>query len=148
MMLRETWAMRLFGLFQIPLVWWVRPSVVAVDASRCVIRIPLRRRNRNHVRGMYIGVLATGADLAAGYLAIRRVREKKLNVAPIFSDMRAQFVKKPFSDVLFTCEQGEAIAALLDGEGDSLEVAVTATCEGVTVATFQMTLMRRRSGRA
>ncbi len=146
--LKATWAMRAFAAAKIPLLFYVRPSVIAIDDERCELRIRLRRRTRNHVGSMYVGVLATGADAAGGFLAIRHIEAQKLPVAVLFKDMRAEFLKRPEADVHFTCVEGQAIRAMLtrvmqSGERENMPIVVVATCPSLSdepVAKFEMTL--------
>ena len=54
--------LRLFGLLKIPLIWYVKPSVVSIGEEKIVVKVPLRRRNKNHLKSMYFGTLCVGAD--------------------------------------------------------------------------------------
>lgn len=151
--LKATMMLRLFGLFKIPLILFVGPSVVELDAQRCVLRIPLGWRTRNHLGGMYFGTLATGADCAGGLAAMQRIRESGKDVSLIFKDFRAEFLKRAESDVLFTCVDGAMIAQQVDIAAQSTErvsfpVNITATCPATfgdePVAKFVLTLSLKR----
>jgi len=152
---RETLALRLWALRHIPLLAWIRPSVVAMDGERCVLRVPLNRRTRNHLGSMYFGVLCTGADAAAALLGFRLLRERAGRVSVVFKDVRGEFLKRPEADVHFACEQGREIRELLDraeksGERENLPVRVVATVPTLSgdepVASFVLTLsVKRRS---
>ncbi len=107
--LRQTFGMRLFGWLKIPLLASVRPSVVELTERRCVVRVPLRRRTRNHLGSMYFGALAIGADCAGGLLAMDQIRRSGGGVSLVFKSFQAAFLKRPESDVYFICEEGEAI---------------------------------------
>lgn len=142
-------ALRAWARLRIPLIAHVRPSVVALDQQRVVIRVPLRRRNRNHLGSMYFGALAVGADLAGGYLALQRIREAGRPVSFVFKDVHAEFLRRPDGDVHFACEAGPQVRELVDrtvltGEREELPVAVTATVPARTgdeaVARFVLTL--------
>jgi acyl-coenzyme A thioesterase PaaI-like protein len=128
----ETTRLRLWTFFRIPLLFFLRPSVVEVSPSRTVIRIPLTRRSRNHLGSMYFGALCAGADLAGALTAMRRIEASSRRVSLIFQDLRAQFFRRAEADVLFACEDGEALATLVEraiesGERESLPVRVVAT---------------------
>src|SRR4051812_28877209 len=113
-MLRETGRLWLFGLLRIPLILFVAPRVVELNGERCVIEIPLNRRTRNHLRSMYFGVLAVGADLGGGLLAQHLIdREAGGKVSLVFKDFRAQFLKRPEGATRFTCEDGAMIRELV-----------------------------------
>ncbi|HEY8887948.1 MAG TPA: DUF4442 domain-containing protein, partial [Gallionella sp.] len=57
-----TLGLRLFGFAKIPMMLYVRPSVMEISNERVVVRIPLTRRTRNHLGSMYFGALSVGAD--------------------------------------------------------------------------------------
>jgi acyl-coenzyme A thioesterase PaaI-like protein len=106
---KQTLGMRLFGWLKIPLLASVRPSVVELSETRCVIRIPLRRWTRNHLGSMYFGALAIGADCAGGLLAMDQIKRSGGQVSLVFKAFQATFLKRPESDVYFICEDGAAI---------------------------------------
>jgi acyl-coenzyme A thioesterase PaaI-like protein len=153
MALRETFFLRAFGFFKIPLLFFLRPSVVELSGERCVVRIPLGRRSRNHLGSMYFGALAAGADCAGGLMAMRMIRDGGGRVSLVFKDFQAEFLKRPESDVLFTCDQGLEIAELVRKATDSeerqnLPVRITATCPDKLgdepVAKFTLTLSLKK----
>jgi hypothetical protein len=106
---KQTLGMRLFGWLKIPLLASVRPSVVELSDTRCVIRIPLRRWSKNHLGSMYFGALAIGADCAGGLLAMDQIKRSGGRVSLVFRSFQATFLKRPESNVYFICEDGEAI---------------------------------------
>ena len=110
----QTLRLRLLGWLRIPLLASVRPSVVALDEDRCVIRVRLRRWTRNHLGSMYFGALAIGADCAGGIIAAELIRRRGAKVALVFKSFRAEFLKRPEADVYFICEEGARIRDLLD----------------------------------
>ena len=69
---RTLWAL---GFFKIPLIFFCRPKIHEISDDKCVIRIPCKRRVKNHVKSMYIGALTIGADLAGGFLAMRHIEK-------------------------------------------------------------------------
>lgn len=151
--LSETARLRLWTLAKIPLLFFLRPSVVEATPVRTVIRIPLTRRSRNHVGSMYFGALCAGADLAGALTAMRRIEASGRRVSLIFKDLKAEFFKRAEGDVLFSCEDGEAVAALVrraieSGEREELPVRVTATVPdrlgAEPAAEFVLTLSLKR----
>lgn len=145
---RETLLLRLWAFRHIPLLWWVRPTVVEGDARRCVVRIPLSRRTKNHLGSMYFGALCIGADTAAAYLALQ-VGARQRGWSILFKDVRAEFLRRAEADVYFECADGDAIRELFaraeaSGEREQTELSVVATVPSKLgdepVATFAMTL--------
>ena len=107
--LKQTFGMRLFGWLKIPLLASVRPSVVELTDTRCVVRVPLRRWTKNHLGSMYFGALAIGADCAGGLLAMDQIKRSGQPVSLVFKTFQATFLKRPESDVYFICEEGATI---------------------------------------
>ena len=106
---KQTFGMRLFGWLKIPLLASVKPSVIELSETRCVVRLPLRRWTRNHLGSMYFGALASGADCAGGLLAMDQIKRSGRKVSLVFKAFQATFLKRPEADVYFICEEGEAI---------------------------------------
>ncbi len=150
---RHTLHLRYFGLTRIPLLFYVRPSVVEQSTERVVIRIPLNRRTRNHLGSMYFAALAIGADCAVGLLAVQLIAKQDKSISFIFKDFSAEFFRRATADVYFSCDQGDAIARLVQdaGGGDQrqeLPLTAIATVPSESedpVASFRLTLSLKRS---
>lgn len=129
--LRETLRLRAFGLLQIPILFFISPTVTEITDERIEVKIRLNRRTRNHVRSMYFGVLVAGADCACGLLAMRLMEKKGGKISLIFKDFKAEFLKRAEGDTVFVCTQGKEIAELVERavetrERQSLPVEVIA----------------------
>lgn len=156
--MRETAILRLFGLAKIPMLYLAKPEVLELGDVRAVVKIPLNRMTRNHLRSMYFGVLAIGADCAGGILAMKRIEESGEDVSLIFGEFNAKFLKRAEGDVHFTSEDGPAVAELVKraietGERQSLPVRVVATVPSQSgdepVAEFTLLLsLKKRARRA
>jgi len=154
---RANLLMRAFGTAKIPMLGFVSPRITRIDDRTVVVRIPLNWRTRNHLHSMYFGVLAAGADTAGGFLAVRRIQASGARVQLVFKEFRAQFLRRATGDVEFRCDEGEAIAALVDaaiatGGRQEMVVPVVATVPSEDpdrpVAQFELTLSLRRQGEA
>jgi acyl-coenzyme A thioesterase PaaI-like protein len=142
-----------FGVKYIPLLFFVTPRIVSWDENSFTVLIPLTRRSRNHLRSMYFGALAIGADLAGGFVAMEEIRASKQKIALIFKDFKADFHKRAEGDVHFVCEQNQAIKELVSqavatGERVELPVLVKALVPSKfgqePVATFTLTLSLKK----
>ena len=51
--MKETFYLRTFGLLKVPMLFYTSPSVIELTEERCVIKIPLKRRTKNHLHSMY-----------------------------------------------------------------------------------------------
>ncbi len=119
--LLATVLLRSFSFFKIPLLFFVRPTVIQLTDATVVVKVPLGRRTRNHLRSMYFGALAIGADCAAGLVAMKYIRNSSKNISLIFKSMNAEFLKRAEGDVYFTCDQGQEISNLVAAAAASLE---------------------------
>ncbi|HET8732339.1 MAG TPA: DUF4442 domain-containing protein [Anaeromyxobacteraceae bacterium] len=152
MHVRERLLLRLFSL-KIPVLLFLGPRIIEVDDDACAIEIPLRLRSRNHVGSMYFGALCAGADVAGGLLAVRLIAARHRRVQLLFSDLKAEFLKRADGDVLFRCRDGQRIAEAVrradeTGERVGTPVEVDATVpakygdEPVARFTLGLTLKR------
>ena len=149
----ETMRLLLWLFGRIPLLFFLRPSVLESGPRRTVIGIPLTRRSRNHLGSMYFGALCAGADLAGALTAMRRIDASGRKISLIFKNMKAEFLKRAEGDVEFTCDDGEAVAALVrraveSGEREEMPVRITATVSqklgAEPAAEFVLTLSLKR----
>jgi acyl-coenzyme A thioesterase PaaI-like protein len=154
--LKETLFLRTFGFLKVPLLFFIGPSVVEATAERCVIKIPLKRRTKNHLNSMYFAVLAAGADCAGGLIAMRQIRDEGDQLSLIFKDFHADFLKRAEGDVFFTCADGRAILdlvrrATVSGQRENQLIHVTATVPDrlgdEPVARFQLTLSLKKKNK-
>ncbi len=113
--------LRYFGISKIPLLFFVRPSVEELSQDQVIIKIPLKRRTKNHLKSMYFGALAIGADCAAGLIAMQAIQRSGERVSLVFKDMNARFLQRAEGDVFFHCTQGKEIIELVDTAINSQE---------------------------
>lgn len=141
--------LRTFAGTKVPMIYWTGAKIVDINDERCVVRMPFRRRNRNHLGSLYFGVLLVGADVSGGLLAFRMARASGRKVSFAFKDVQAQFLKRAEGDTFFRCDDGAEVSRALEqtfrtGERINRTVSVTATTPSKfgdePVATFQLTL--------
>jgi len=145
--------LRYFGITKIPLILFVRPSVYQIEEENVVIKIPFRRRVKNHLGSMYFGAMSIGADLAAGFLAFRKIQERNQRILLIFKNFNADFLKRAEGHTLFSCNDGDVIEKLINKAIDSGErveetIGVTATVPSKfgeePVAQFKLTMSLKK----
>ncbi|HYI00732.1 DUF4442 domain-containing protein [Hyalangium sp.] len=113
--------------------------VEEVTDTRVRLSVPLKRRTRNHVKGLYFGVQMTLAELTGGLLLLRRFppTEYRSLVKRVEADFRAQ----GRSTVYAVCEPPPEVfgtlAEALRQKGDKAEawVPVQLLAEDGTVVT-------------
>jgi acyl-coenzyme A thioesterase PaaI-like protein len=152
---KQTLYLRYFGLRKIPLLFYVRPSVILCTDEQVVIRIPLCRRTENHQGSMYFAALAIGADCSVGLLAVELIHQQQENISFIFKDFNAEFLRRANGDVYFSCDQGREIRELVQqavtgSERVELPLNAIATVPAESdepVARFRLTLSLKRMDR-
>ena len=145
----NTMQVRLWSLKNVLLLYFVKPRVLEVSERRCVVKIPLNWRTKNHLHSMYFGALCIGADVTGGLIAFHLAREAKTPISFVFKDMKASFLKRAEGDVVFTNNDGGVVQDLMrrtfeTGERQEATVRVVATVPSKLgdepVAQFDMTL--------
>lgn len=146
----------MFGFFKVPLIWLCRPKLLALDDQHVEVKIPLKRRTKNHLNSMYFGVLAVGADVAGGFLAMSKSKQQGEKISLAFKGVNGQFLKRPEGDVHFTCRDGALINDMLaetmkTGERVNQPVTIIATCPTLhgdePMAEFTLTLSIKKVSR-
>jgi hypothetical protein len=147
--LRNTAFLRLFTFWNIPLIWWIRPSVVEIGPNRTVIEIALNRRTRNHLKSMYFGAIAIGSELVVAAKAVQAIHQSRRKVDFVFKDFKIEFHKRAEDDVHFICDAGTEVESLVQktiGSGERETQTFTgyaivpSISESEKVASFAVTL--------
>jgi len=107
---KDTLWVRYFTFRKIPMIFYTRPSVIELSENRCIMKIPFKRKNQNHLGSMYFGVLAVGADLAGGIMAMKIIRKSKKKVSLLFKNITGDFISRVERDAYFICEDGDNIS--------------------------------------
>ena len=116
------------------MIFFARPRIANIDDKESRIILPFKRRNRNHVGSLYIGVLTIGADLCVGLLAMQHIRQINPKIVVIFKDLSCEYLKKAMGPTEFICLQGEEIAELVKNAGETGQ-RQTQTFQGHAVST-------------
>ena len=103
-----------FGHFKVAMIGYLKPRLIKLTDSDIVICLPLRRRSRNHLNSMYFGALAVGADLAGGLHGFYHAERAQCKVSLAFKSFKAQFLKRPESNVYFVCTEGNTVRTMVE----------------------------------
>ena len=110
---KMTLFIRYFGLTKVPMIFYCRPKVIEINSDSVTVKIPLLRRNKNHVGSMYLGALSVGADITSAMLALGIIKKSDKKIIPIFKDFHADYYKRAEGDVHFVCNEGVKIKKML-----------------------------------
>ena len=108
------WKIRFLGWRYIPILGFVNPKLIVLDEEKTLIKIKLRRRTKNHLKSMYFGALAVGADTAAGIYAFALAEQMGVKIHFSFKSSKFEFLKRAESDVVFSCQDGQKIKAAMN----------------------------------
>jgi len=150
----DTVFVRLFGFTKVPFLFFMRPSVVEMNKQKCVIKIPFKKRNKNHLNSMYFGVMCAAADLTGGYMAMKQIQKSKKKIQLSFKDFNADFKKRAVGDTYFINEQGKEISEFVkkvagSDERMNMPVRIKAISDDSgdeVVAEFVLTLSLKNKG--
>lgn len=151
--LRYTVMLQGISFFKIPLIFFIRPKVIFLDDSKCVLRIAFKRRVKNHLNSIYFGALAIAAECTGGIAVMKEIMDSGENISLVFKDFNAKFLKRVEGDAYFTCYNVPEIKELVDqvvlsGERQELLFDVVATCPekfgDEVVAIFSVTVSLKR----
>jgi acyl-coenzyme A thioesterase PaaI-like protein len=140
------WKLFLLGKFGIPMLGFARPKLLSIDEDEVRMKIKLSRRTKNHLKSMYFGALAVGADTAAGLHAFYLSEKEGLKLSLAFKAVQGQFLKRAETDIIFVCKQGKIVSKIMEeskktGERINQDLLVEAfNLQDEVVATFIMTL--------
>lgn len=149
---KNTAYVRLFGLMKVPLIWFIKPTVIELGDEKTIIKVPFKRSNKNHLGSLYFGVLCTAADIAGGLAAMKHIDDSGHKVSLAFQDFKADFHKRAVGDTFFTNTQGQEIKEFVSkviqsGERMSMPVDIVATTKQFgdePVASMTLTLSLKK----
>lgn len=110
--LKATLILRAFALLKVPMLGWIKPSVIE-SSERTVLKIPLGRRTRNHLKSLYFGALCMGAEACVGLTAAVEIQKSGKKVDFVFKDFKANFLKRAEDDTYFICDQVHDLRAIV-----------------------------------
>lgn len=131
------------------MIAFTAPNFLELSAHQAIVKIPLAYRTKNHLGSMYFGALAVGADLVVGGLAWHLIQSSGQLLDMIFKDFQAEYLKRAEGDVIFVCEEGEAISEMIAdvvaakerrNRSISAYALVPERCGDEKVASFRLTL--------
>lgn len=103
--IKMTTFIRLFTFLKLPLLNWIRPSILELNDEKVIFKVPLSRRTKNHLGTMYFGALSMGGEGVVATTAVDEIRKSKKRVDFVFTEFQAKFLRRAEGDVHFICEE-------------------------------------------
>ncbi|KTD07379.1 hypothetical protein [Legionella jamestowniensis] len=124
-----------------PLIAFCQPKIDFITEKACQIRLPLNDHTKSHLGSMGFGALAVGADLTGGLLAWFHIQKMPNNYDFCFAAAQIKFLKKPSSEVIFCCRDGDLISASLKSLQPKEKINITIN----VIATIESTLFEKKA---
>lgn len=119
--IKITALINLFSIVKLPLLAFITPEFVEFSESKTVVRVRLGYRTRNHLKVMYFGALAMGAELSVAAAAVDAIQKSGKRIDFLFKDFESQFLKRSDGNVLFICAEADKVRELISRAADSAE---------------------------
>ena len=136
---------RFFLFTKLPAAFFAGLRIQHFDATTCVVRIRYSWFSMNPFKSIYFAVEAMAAEMCSGMLAFGQVHQRNPKVSMLVVKMEITFVKKANGVILFSCEDGQMIQAVIN-EAIASREGKTIVCKSVgknaaneTVAEFNIT---------
>jgi len=136
--INSPWRFPLFLWWKLPAAAFMGVRVKHCDAQQAVVRLPYGWRSQNPFRSIYFAAQCAAAEMSTGLLALAAL-EGRAPASMLVVRLEAEFLKKAADTLLFTCDQGDAVAqtvekALESGEAQTLRVLSVGTLPDGTEA--------------
>lgn len=102
-----------FSRFKVPMMGYLKPTLIHLTDEEIVVKIRLNRRSKNHLNSMYFGALAVGADIAGGLHGFYHADKQHLKISLAFKSLQANFLRRTESDVYFVSTMGKTVNQML-----------------------------------
>jgi len=139
------WKMKYFMLQNLPMALLAGLRIIHIDREKAQVSIPNKYLNKNPFRSIYFATQSMAAELATGILAMAAVKDSQVPVSMLVLNMEASFMKKATTKIIFTSQDGDAIADAIkqaqeDGEGHTVKASsIGRNTKNEIVAEFQFT---------
>ena len=143
---------RLFMLSKLPMGFVSGLKIVQLEEAVAGVGVQFKWINQNPFRSIYFAVLSMAAELSTGILAFGQIYQSKPLVSMLVTKMEAEFYKKAVGKIIFTCNDGKAIAHAIQqtiSTGEGINVSCTSIGvdeQGDEVAKFVFVWSFRRKG--
>ena len=140
-----------FTFFKLPSAFWSGVRVKSISPEICQTTVKYGWFNQNPFKSMYFAVQAMAAEFTTGALVMYRIKESGKDISRLVAQNKAVFTKKATGRIIFTCNQGNLIAEVIQKAIDTNEgqtvwltsIGVNEKGEQVSEMQFEWTLKAR-----
>lgn len=98
---------------RMPLLALAGARIKHLDLERCEVRLPHGWRSQNIFGSTYFAATMMAAEAACGTIVLLHEQNSPDKFSPIVKSIQAEFPRSAFSEITFSCDQGEEVAAWL-----------------------------------
>tara|TARA_B100001758_G_C18397146_1_gene606690 strand:+ start:604 stop:1095 length:492 start_codon:yes stop_codon:yes gene_type:complete len=139
------WRFRVFLFLKLPMAFIAGLKIKKLSFNQAIVTAPFSFWNKNPFKSIYFAVLAMGAELSTGILALMHVNKKNEKISMLVVGMESKFYKKATTKIKFICENGNEISDIINktlktGKGEVIVANSKGYDEnGICVAEFNIT---------
>lgn len=100
--------------FKIPIAKIAGIKLQSYDGKKAEISVRHKWINQNPFNSMFWAVQGMAAEFSTGTLCIEKIRNSGLKISMLVVGLEANFTKKAVGKIIFTCNQGEELDAVLE----------------------------------
>ena len=100
----------MYTFFNLPSAWWCGVRVKKISSKYCSTKVNLNWINKNPFKSIFWAIQGMAAELSTGVLIMQASKSFKCNISMLVINNKATFTKKAKGQIVFSCDNGEAIA--------------------------------------
>lgn len=100
--------------FKIPIAKIAGIKLQSYDGKKAEISVRHKWINQNPFNSMFWAVQGMAAEFSTGTLCIEKIRNSGHKISMLVVGLEANFTKKAVGKIIFTCNQGEELEAVLE----------------------------------
>ena len=104
---------RLFLLFKIPIAFLAGLKLNILNEENAQIIVKFGFFNQNPFKSMFWAVQGMAAELSTGILCLDVIGKSQKQVSMLVIEQSGKFTKKAIGKIIFTCNQGKEIQAII-----------------------------------
>ena len=102
-----------FLIAKLPAAYLCGVRVKEINDKSCVVRIGESWINKNPFNSIYFAAQSMAAELSTGALVMQELQKSGQPISMLVTNCRMNFNKKAKGEIIFSCNQGDEVAAAI-----------------------------------
>ena len=99
----------LYTFFNLPSAWLCGVRVKEISSKYCSTKVNLNWINKNPFKSIFWAIQGMAAELSTGALIMKASKSFKCDISMLVINNKATFTKKAKGQIIFSCDNGEAV---------------------------------------